>query len=89
MAGVINFTDEPSDEYLDKIKAFGEKLDLKHVALTISNDGGKFKVNEDAEVTVMHYKGKKVAYNFAAGEGELDEKAVGEIVENTKTILSE
>ena len=86
MAGVINFTGEVSDEYLEQIEDFGEKLELKHVALTTTNDGGKFKVNEDADVTVMHYKGKKVAYNYSA-KGELKEDAIKEIVKGTATIL--
>ena len=86
MANVINFTGELSDEYIDKIKAFGEELDLKHTALTTSSDGGKFKVNEEAEVTVMHYKGKKVAYNYSSKDA-LSETAVKEIVKGTSTIL--
>ena len=86
-ASVINFTDEPSDEYTAKIEQFGEKLDLKHTALTLSSDGGKFKVNEDAELTVMHYKGKKVAYNFAGGKESLTDAAIKQIVAGTKTIL--
>ena len=86
MASVINFTGELSDEYIEKIKAFGEELDLKHTALTTTSDGGKFKVNEDAEVTVMHYKGKKVAFNYASQES-LDDEAVQAIVKGTSAIL--
>jgi len=85
MAGVINFTGEPSDAYLEQIRQFGEELDLKHVALTTTNDAAKFKVNEEADVTVMHYKGKKVAYNFAATE--LTEDSIKEIVEGASKIL--
>ena len=61
LSTVVNFTGELSDEYIEQIKKFGEDLDLKHTALTTTSDGGKFKVNEEAEVTVMHYKGKRVA----------------------------
>ena len=86
MHAVINFTGEPSDDYVEKIKEFGEELELKHVALTTTNDGGKFKVNEDAEVTVMHYKGKKVKFNYAS-EKELSEDAVEAIVKGTSEIL--
>jgi len=86
LAGVINFTGEVSDEYTEKIKEFGEKLDLQHVALTTTGDGDRFKVNEDADVTVMHYKGKKVAFNFAT-QGELTKAAIKKIVEGTGKIL--
>lgn len=86
MATVINFTGELSDEYIEKIKSFGEELDLKHTAMATSSDGGKFKVNEDAEVTVMHYKGKKVKYNFASQEA-LASDDVKSIVDGTGAIL--
>ena len=86
LSSVINFSGELSDEYIEQIKKFGEDLDLKHTALTTSSDGGKFKVNEEAEVTVMHYKGKKVAYNFASKE-TLSENDVKEIVKGASTIL--
>ena len=86
MASVINFTGELSDDYIEQIKKFGEDLDLKHTALTTSSDGGKFKVNEDAEVTVMHYKGKKVAFNYASKDA-LNDEAVKAIVKGTGTIL--
>ena len=86
LATVVKFTGELSDEYIEKIKALGEELDLKHTALTTSSDGGKFKVNEDAEVTVMHYKGKKVAYNFASKE-TLSDDDVKEIVKGASTVL--
>ena len=86
MANVINFNGEVTDEYLQQIKEFGEKLDLKHTALTTSADGGKFKVNEDAEVTVMHYKGKKVSYNFASKDA-ISEDEVKQIVKGASTIV--
>ena len=86
MANVINFSGELTDEYIQQIKEFGEKLDLKHTALTTSADGDKFKVNSDAAVTVMHYKGKKVTYNYASKDS-LTEDAVKQIVKGTSTIV--
>ncbi len=86
LAGVINFTGEITDEYTDEIIEFGEKLDLQHVALTTTSDGPKFKVNEDADVTVMHYKGKRVGYNYST-KGQLSDKAIEEIVKGASTIL--
>ena len=86
MANVINFSGEVTDEYVQQIKEFGDKLDLKHTALTTSADGGRFKVNEDAEITVMHYKGKKVKYNFAS-KSALDKDDVQQIVKGASTIV--
>lgn len=88
MAAVVNFTGEPTDDYSASIKAFGEKHGIKNVALTTTSDGDRFRINDRAEVTVMHYKGKRVAYNYATAKGELDKDAVKAIVEGTKTILN-
>ena len=86
LSGVVNFTGEASDEYVEKIEKLADKLDLKHVAFTITSDGKRFKISEDAEVTVMHYKGKKVAYNYATKD-KLNDAAIKEIVKATSTIL--
>ena len=87
MAAVVNFTGEPSDDYTEQIKLFGEEHKLENVALTITKDAEKFKVNDDAEVTVMHYRGKKVAFNHAVAKGGLDKSTVKQIVDGTKEIL--
>jgi hypothetical protein len=86
LSAVINFTGEPTDPYLEQIKKFGEQHALKHVALVISKDGERFKVNPEAAVTVMHYKDKKVAFNLAAKEG-LNEESTKKSVEGVSKIL--
>ena len=87
LAAVINFTGEANDAAKANIKEFGEKHELKNVALTITGDGKKFEVNDEAEVTVMHYKGKKVQFNAAVAKGGLSKEAVAAIVEGVKKIL--
>jgi hypothetical protein len=87
LAAVINFTGEPSDDYQAKIAEFGEKHNIKNIALTMTADGQKFNVSEDAEVTVMHYKGKTVQFNLAVAEGKLDDGSVKAILAGTKKIL--
>ena len=52
----------------------------------MSADAERFKVSEDAEVTVMHYVGKKVAFNYSS-TGDLDKKAIAKIVKATSSIL--
>ena len=87
LAAVINFTGEPSDDYKAKVAEFGTKHNLKNVALVITADAERFNVNDQAEVTVMHYKGKSVKSNCAVAAGGLNEAAVKSILEGVKTIL--
>ena len=87
LSAVLNFTGEPNDAYFDEIKAFGDKYQVKNVALTMTADKDRFKVSDEADVTVMHYNRKKVMFNYAA-KGELSDKEVAAIVKGTKKILN-
>ena len=87
LAAVINFTGEPSDDYKAKVAEFGTKHNLKNVALTITADAERFKISDQSEVTVLHYKGKTVKSNHAVPVGGLNEAAVKRIVEGAKAIL--
>ena len=87
LAAVINFIGEPTDDYKAKIAEFGTKHNLKNVALTITADAETFKVNDQAELTVMLYKGKTVKSNHAVAAGGLNAGAVKKILEGAKTIL--
>lgn len=88
LAAVINFTGESTDENLEKIAEFAEKNGIKNTALVLTGDAKKFSVSDDAEVTVMHYKGKKVAFNFSAKKDELGDQAAKAVVEGLKTVLN-
>ena len=59
---------------------------MKNVAVTTTADGNRFKVNEDANVTVMHYLKKKVAYNYAT-DGKVTKKDVAAVLKGTEKIL--
>jgi hypothetical protein len=87
LAAVINFTGAPTDDYKAKIAEFGTKHNLKNVALTITADAERFKINDQAELTMMYYKGKTVKSNHAVVVGGLNAAAVKSIVEGAKTIL--
>ena len=87
LAAVINFIGEPNDETMAKIAEFGQQHSIQNVALTVTADAQKFKVNDAAELTVMCYKGKKVVANHAVGSGGLDEAAVKGIVGGVNSIL--
>jgi len=89
LAAVVNFLGEANDETKEKIEEFGEKLALKAVPLAITTDGDKFEISDDAEVTVMIYRRKKVKFNYALAKGALDQKTVAAIVESVKKMLAE
>lgn len=87
VAAVVNFTGPRTDDYLAKIKEFGEKHNIDNVALTVTSDPDRFRVDDDALVTVMHYKNRKVMFNHAAGPEGLKQEDVQKIVEGAKKIL--
>jgi uncharacterized protein YegL len=87
LAAVINFTGEPTDDYKAKVAEFATKHNLKNVALVVTPDADRMKINDQAEVTVMHYKGKSVKSNHAVAAGGLNAQAVKGIIEGAKTIL--
>jgi glycyl-tRNA synthetase beta subunit len=89
LAAVVNIVGDKSDELSEKIKAFVKKHDIQHTAVTISDEknAGRFKVNPEAEVTVMQYTGKKVVVNHAIAVGGLDDKAIQAIVAGTDKVL--
>jgi predicted trehalose synthase len=87
LAAVVNFTGEPNDEYLAKTKEFAKKHELKNVAVTVTQDGDRFGVADEAEVTVMHYKDKKVKFNLAVDKDGLTKDTVQSIVKGTSSIL--
>jgi hypothetical protein len=78
---------EPTEDYQKQIAEFGTKHDLKHVALVATTGADRFKIHDQAEVTVMHYKGKSVVANHAVPVGELNDQAVKTILEGAKAIL--
>jgi len=90
LAVVINFIGDLKDKELaESIKKFGEKHGIKNTALTISDEKNAkiFKVTSDADVTVMHYKGKKVLSNQAVAKGGLNKETIAAIIAGSSTIL--
>lgn len=87
LGAVINFMGEPTDEFKAKIAEFGTKHNLNNVALVATSNVKAFKINDEAEVTVMHYQGRSVKSNHAVAEGGLNAKAVAKIIDGAKTIL--
>ncbi len=66
VAAVLNFTGDPDDSYRQKIEQLAKKNGIENIALTTTGDAARFRVSEEAELTIMHYKGKTVLYNFSS-----------------------
>jgi len=88
-AFVVLLTNDPdADE--PKIKEFAKKHGIKNVPLTLfDGEAGppSYKVSNEAEVTVLMWKGQSVKANHAFGKDGLDEAAVKKVVADTSKIL--
>src|SRR5579864_8972350 len=71
------------DEKLeDQLKEFAKKEDIKKCVLTIDNPAGPgaYKVAKEADVTVVLYENRSVKANYAFKKGELNDRAVQQIL---------
>lgn len=77
------------DKLEGKLKELAEKENLKKIVLTIDNPSGpsSYKLNKDADVTVVLYTKRKVVKTFAFEKGKMTEKDVAAIVDSVKEIL--
>lgn len=79
-----------SDE--DGLEAKAKKLakdnDLKNVVLSIDNPAGPkgYKVNKDADITIVLYKDRNVKANYTFKKGEFKDKDIETILEATSKI---
>lgn len=85
------FLSEDADEMELKLKKLAEKEKIsENVPLTVVEDIAgppAFKINKDAEVTVLLYTQGRVVSNFAYKSGELKDKDVKAIVGQLSKIL--
>lgn len=72
----------------DDLKSLAEKHQLKKTVLAVDNPAGPkgYNIAKDADVSVMLYNKRKVEVNQAFAKGELNSKAVGEIIDQISTI---
>jgi hypothetical protein len=74
----------------DQLKNMARDQDLKHLVLSTWDDATgpkKYRVNKDADVTVVLYTGMVVKANHAFQKGELSDKDVDGIVGEVSKIL--
>ena len=66
----------------DQLKEWAEKEGIKKTILALDNPAGpeNMKVDKDADVTVVLYLKKTVKYNYAFKKGDVNKKAVDQIV---------
>lgn len=95
MASFVILLSNDADADEAKLTKLAEKAGIKvgkeaNVPLTIF-DGiagpDKYKIAEDAEVTVMLWKGQKAVVNHAFAKGKLDKDGVKKVVASTSEIL--
>ena len=88
---VVFLTDDP-DELEPKLAEVARKAKLKNTPLTIfDGEAGHpdYKIAKEAEVTVLLWTKRKIDVNFAFGKGELDEKAIKEVIVAAKKHLAQ
>ena len=78
-----------SEELPKKLEKVAEKQKLKHTVLSVDNAAGPkgYDVAKDADVTVVLYTDRVVKANHAFKKGELNKKAVDEIVAEISKII--
>jgi hypothetical protein len=78
-----------SDELTTKLKDVCEKQGFKHTVLSVDTPAGPrgYKVDKDADITVVLYKERNVKANYAFKKGEMKEKDIETIVNAIPKIL--
>jgi hypothetical protein len=73
----------------DQLKALAKKESIKSCIFCLDNVAGPdmYNVSKDADVTVILYKKQKVAVNHAYRKGELNDKAIEQIISELPKIL--
>lgn len=90
MASFVILLSNDADGDEAKLKTLAEKAGIKHVPLTIFDGVAgppNYKIAEEAEVTVVHWLGRKAVVNHAFAKGKLDKDGVKKVVESTAKIL--
>ena len=90
MAAFVVLLSEDSDAVSPPLEQLAEKHSITHTPLTVF-DGvagpSSYKIAEEADVTVMMWKGLEVKANHAFKKGELNAEKVKTIVADTSKIL--
>ena len=91
MAAFVVLLSEDPDADESKLKALAAKHGIKNVPLTIFDGVAgppRYKISEDADVTVLMWSGLKVKANFAFTNKQLEAKSITQVVSGTSKILN-
>jgi hypothetical protein len=88
-AFVVLLTDDP-DAAEPKLKELAKKHGIKNVPLTVFDGVSgppRYRIAQDAEVTVLMWRQLNVKANHAFGKGQFSKDDVAKVMADTKTIL--
>ena len=92
LSAFVVFLTDDTDELAPKVEKLAEKEKIGNVPLTIGEiEAGppSYKIDKDAEVTVMLWKKTKVVANHAFKAGELHKKQIEAIIKDIPKILED
>ncbi|MBW3600454.1 MAG: hypothetical protein KY475_24720 [Planctomycetes bacterium] len=90
MAAFLVVLSEDADAAAPKLQEIAKAKNIDHVPLTIfDGEAGppSYKIAQDADVTVLMWKGLEVKANHAFKKGELNAEKVQKVVSDTSKIL--
>ncbi|MEO6807739.1 MAG: hypothetical protein ABI353_01320 [Isosphaeraceae bacterium] len=86
---VVILTDD-ADKTADTLKTMAQECSVKHIPLTLMESPAgppSYKIAENADVTVMLWKGTNVKANHAFAKGQFTEKDAQAIIHDLPKIL--
>jgi hypothetical protein len=91
LSSFVNLIGDDADKLKAEAKELATKNKVENVAIVVpeENENGpaEYKINPEAELTVLIYRDGKVAANHAVASGKVDKKAIETIVADTSKIL--
>jgi len=91
LSSFVNVLGKDADAAKANAKAFAAKHKVENVALVVPQDNANgpddYAISPEADVTVLIYRGGKVAANHAVAAGKLSDDEIKSIIADTSKIL--
>jgi len=91
LSSFVNLLGDDADKLKTEAKQLAEKNKVENVAIVVPEDHKNgpedYKINPEAELTVLIYREGKVAASHAVAPGKLDKKTIESIVSDTSKIM--
>ncbi len=92
MASFVSLLGDKPDDLKSEAKDLAAKSKADHVAVVVpvdsKNGPEEYNISPQADITVLVYRGGKVAANHALSAGQLDDEAIKSILADTAKILN-